>query len=729
MRFRAVWLILLLIASAASALTMGRTRVNYDLTAYLNKDTDTKRGLDLMNGEFEQTSFMSVVLIDADADAAADYAGRIGALEGVLTAAHDPEAGVTRRDGHLYRLIRVTLNADREEEALEAVDGMLAETPHLISGAAQDSRDLQESIMREMPLVMAVSCAIVFGILLAMTRSWMEPVIFFLVIAVSILINMGTNWIFPSISFITFAVTAILQLALAMDYSIMLMNAFDRLRRQGMDARQAMAQALSGAFMPIASSALTTVAGMLALVFMRFTIGFDIGIVLAKGILISMLTVFLFMPGLLTLFAPLLDRTAHKPLPLKGGWMESASSALHGLLPLALILAVILGAGLQSKNVYTYTIRDMGAGAQQVTELFGQSNQIVALFPRDDSDEGVARQRQLAERLQSLTADGAPVVKDVMSMVTTGKAAVTVYQDAAEVAALLGRDEGSVNALARMLGIQFPIRGDALVKQLSDSLGRIAFLVPGDVTEQLKGAQELLQTAENAFNGPHYSRMLLDMELAYSDPHVHEVITGIKAILRELYGEDTAMAGMLLAIDDIATSFSTDMRRVTFITIGLVFLIVLISFKSLVIPVLLVCVIQGAIWINMAFSNWYDGSIFFMCYLICVALQMGATIDYGILLTSHYRELRRDHNKKASAAEAIRLSLPTVLTSGMALIVAGFSVGIVSSVFYISSIGTMLGRGAVVSVALVLFLLPRLLQLLDRWVIFPVFRHPKPDRE
>lgn len=728
-RFRAVWLILLLIASAASALTMGRTRVNYDLTAYLNKDTDTKRGLDLMNGEFEQTSFMSVVLIDADADAAADYAGRIGALEGVLTAAHDPEAGVTRRDGHLYRLIRVTLNADREEEALEAVDGMLAETPHLISGAAQDSRDLQESIMREMPLVMAVSCAIVFGILLAMTRSWMEPVIFFLVIAVSILINMGTNWIFPSISFITFAVTAILQLALAMDYSIMLMNAFDRLRRQGMDARQAMAQALSGAFMPIASSALTTVAGMLALVFMRFTIGFDIGIVLAKGILISMLTVFLFMPGLLTLFAPLLDRTAHKPLPLKGGWMESASSALHGLLPLALILAVILGAGLQSKNVYTYTIRDMGAGAQQVTELFGQSNQIVALFPRDDSDEGVARQRQLAERLQSLTADGASVVKDVMSMVTTGNAAVTVYQDAAEVAALLGRDEGSVNALARMLGIQFPIRGDALVKQLSDSLGRIAFLVPGDVMEQLKGAQELLQTAENAFNGPHYSRMLLDMELAYSDPHVHEVITGIKAILRELYGEDTAMAGMLLAIDDIATSFSTDMRRVTFITIGLVFLIVLISFKSLVIPVLLVCVIQGAIWINMAFSNWYDGSIFFMCYLICVALQMGATIDYGILLTSHYRELRRDHNKKASAAEAIRLSLPTVLTSGMALIVAGFSVGIVSSVFYISSIGTMLGRGAVVSVALVLFLLPQLLQLLDRWVIFPVFRHPKPDRE
>ena len=155
-RFRAVWLFLLLALAMVAALSIGRTRVNYDLTAYLNEDTDTKRGLDLMNGEFEQTSFMSVVLIDADEAAAAEYAGQIGLLDGVLTAAHDPAAGVAERDGHRYRLIRVTLNAGQEEAALEAVDSMLADIPHLISGAAQDSRDLQESILREMPLVMAV---------------------------------------------------------------------------------------------------------------------------------------------------------------------------------------------------------------------------------------------------------------------------------------------------------------------------------------------------------------------------------------------------------------------------------------------------------------------------------------------------------------------------------------------------------------------------------------------
>lgn len=726
-RFRLLWLALLLIASVFAALSIGRTRVNYDLISYLNEDTDTKRGLALMNGEFEPTSFMSVVLTDASEETAAQRAAVIGGLDGVQRADHDPQADTREAEGHIYRRVSVTLSADREEALLDEIEAAVADIPHITSGGAKDNRDLRQSILQEMPLVMAVSCAIVFGILLTMTRSWLEPVIFFLVIAVSILINMGTNWIFSSISFVTFAVTAILQLALAMDYSIMLMNAFDRLRRQGLPAREAVTKALSGAFMPIASSALTTVAGMLALVFMRFTIGFDIGIVLAKGILISMLTVFLFMPGLLTLFAPLLDKTAHRPLPIKGRMASRAADALHGLLPAALVALIAVSAWLQTGNVYTYTIRDISADAQQVTALFGPSNQLVLLFPRDESDEGIARQQEMIERVLAITADGKPAVQSALSMVTTGKAAVTYYHDAAEIAAMLGRSEDSVRQVLSMLKIELPIRGDRLLETLSVSLKRVAFLLPAGTMEQLEQAQVLMQTAQDAFNGPHYSRALLTMDLPFTSPHVHRVIGEIKQIMNDVYGEDTGMAGMLLAIDEIASSFSSDMRRVTFITIGLVFLIVLVSFRSLIIPLLLVCVIQGAIWINMAFSNWYDGSIFFMCYLICVALQMGATIDYGILLTSHYRNLRRNLDKKASAEEAVHLSLPTILTSGMALIVAGFSVGIVSSVFYISSIGTMLGRGAVVSIALILLLLPKLLRLLDRWITPAEFRRPRPE--
>ena len=715
-RFRLPLMGLMLGLALLASTTISRVRVNYDLTSYLSKDTATMQCLLLMNGEFDPTSALSVVLIDESEDAAHACAEDFSLLPGVLTAAHDPESGLRMQDGHSYRLISIIMTEDSAEKVLDAVQARLADTPHLISGGAKDNRDLRASIVQEMPIVMAVSCTIVFFVLLAMTRSYLEPLLFFLVIAASILLNMGTNWVFPSISFITFAVAAILQLALAMDYSIMLMNAFDRLRREGLDVKTAMTQALAGAFMPIASSALTTVAGMLALVFMRFTIGFDIGIVLAKGILLSMVTVFLFMPGMLTLAAPLLDKTAHRPLPLSGKAVARASHALHGALPIVLIVLILAGAALQTLNVYSYTIRDMSADARQVSALFGQSNQIVLLFPRDDSDASLERQRELIARVSAIEADGKPVVQQALSMITTGEAAVTYY-DSAKAAALLGLNQNAVETYFSLLGIETPIRGDALIHRLAAVSQRLSFLLPRDLIDQLLETQALLVRAENTFNGPHFSRALLSLDLPLTSPHTHDVVQQIKGTLAAVYGTEGALAGMPAAMDDIATSFSGDMRRVSLITIALVFLIVLLSFRSLVIPALLVCIIQGAIWINMSFSTWYDGSIFFMCYLICMALQMGATIDYGILLTSHYRTLRVTLGKEAAAAQAVQLSLQTILTSGLALIVAGFTVGIVSSVFYISSIGTMLARGAVVSVLLVLFLLPSLLQWLDRWIV------------
>ena len=714
-RTRALWMALLLGLSVVAALSLSNTRVNYDLTSYLAEDTETKRGINLMNGEFSPISAMSVVLLDVSEEEANAQAGEMAALEGVLTAVHDPKEGFREADGHVYRLINVNMDADRDEAVLDAVEAQLAHIGHLISGGAKDNRNLRDSINREMPTVMAVSCAIVFLILLAMTGSYVEPFIFFAVIAVSILLNMGSNWIFDSISFITFAVTAILQLALAMDYSIMLMNSFDRLLSQGLAPRAAMTQALCDAFMPISSSALTTVAGMLALVFMSFTIGYDIGVVLAKGIVLSMLTVFLLMPGLLTLCAPLLRKTRHKALHISGGGVSRLSSALHGALPLLLIALILVSAVLQRQNVYTYTVRNIGEEAQRIGTLFGQSNQLVLLFPRDDSDQGIEKQEQLIERVSALTANDRPVVQKALSMVTTGKAAMTYY-DAASAARMLGRSEASVQSAFNMLNIATPIRGDELVEKMSNLLHAISFLIPQDAVEQLEQVKDQLNTANTVFNGPHYSRALLSLDISLADPQNHETLEEIRAILRDIYGQDTAMAGTLLALDDIAISFSEDMRRVSLITVIFVFLIVLVSFRSAVIPALLVCVIQGAIWINMCFSNWYDGNIFFMCYLICVGLQMGATIDYGILLTNHYRVQRRSLPPPEAAAQAISLSLQTILTSGLALVVAGFSVGIVSSVYYISSIGTMLGRGALVSVALVLLLLPKLLQWLDRWV-------------
>lgn len=717
-RLRIPLMILMLILAVLCGTTIRSVKVNYDLISYLDDDTAAMRGLAIMNSEFSGVSGMSVALKNGTEEDAQQTASWIAALDGVMLANHDAETGVKEHDGGTYRLIRVIANADNSDAVYDAIEAQLADTPHLISGGPKDNRLLQQNIGREMPIVMLISCIIVLAVLLAMSRSWLEPFIFFLIIAVSILLNMGTNWIFPSISFVTFAVAAILQLALAMDYSIMLINAFERLRAQGLAPREAMTQALADSFMPIASSALTTVAGMLALVFMSFTIGFDIGIVLAKGIVLSMLTVFLLMPGVLVACSPLLDKTAHKPLHISG---KLITRGARGVVPILLIALIVAGTILQFGNTYTYTVRDMDADSQLVSELFGQNNQIVLLFPTDTTDKGYQRQRDMLAEMQAIAFDGAPIVNSVQAMVTTGAQALEYY-DVPKAAQLLGYSEQQVQMVFNQLGVTDNIRADALIERLIPLAKRFSMLVPKAAMEQLNQAETLLNTANSTFNGAHYARALLSLNLAISSPYAHDAVQQIETILYKYYGEDGALSGMLVAMDDIATSFTGDMTRVSLITIGLVFLIVMISFRSLVIPAMLVCLIQGAVYINMAFSGLVDGSVFFMCYLICVALQMGATIDYGILLTSHYRECRNTLPPREAVAQALQMSLQTILTSGLALITAGFAVGKISTVFYISSIGTMLARGAVVSVLLILFLLPQLLIWLDRWMIKKILK-------
>ena len=439
-RLRIPLMILMLILAVLCGTTIRSVKVNYDLISYLDDDTAAMRGLAIMNSEFSGVSGMSVALKNGTEEDAQQTASWIAALDGVMLANHDAETGVKEHDGGTYRLIRVIANADNSDAVYDAIEAQLADTPHLISGGPKDNRLLQQNIGREMPIVMLISCIIVLAVLLAMSRSWLEPFIFFLIIAVSILLNMGTNWIFPSISFVTFAVAAILQLALAMDYSIMLINAFERLRAQGLAPREAMTQALADSFMPIASSALTTVAGMLALVFMSFTIGFDIGVVLAKGIVLSMLTVFLLMPGVLVACSPLLDKTAHKPLHISG---KLITHGARGVVPVLLIVLIVAGTILQFGNTYTYTVRDMDADSQLVSELFGQNNQIVLLFPTDTTDEGYQRQRDMLTEMQAIAFDSKPIVNSVQAMVTTGAQALEYY-DVPKAAQLLGYSEQQV---------------------------------------------------------------------------------------------------------------------------------------------------------------------------------------------------------------------------------------------------------------------------------------------
>ena len=726
-RLRYPLMILVLALAVAAAPNILKTRINYSLTDYLNEKTLTKRGLDIMNREFGSTAGMTVALRGeaGEGETLEKFLAFAQGLPGMMSA----EANGTAFEGNeRYTQVSIIVSEENAEEAYDRTEAYLQDIPHLSSGAVRDSRIIRDSLNDEIPLVMAVASLIMLAVLLLMSRSFLEPLIFMTVIAVSIVLNMGTNFIFPSISFITFAVAAILQLALSMDYSIMLINAYDARLDQGLPPAEAMKKALAASFMPVASSALTTVAGMISLVFMSFTIGYDIGIVLAKGIVLSMLAVFLMMPGLLVLLTPALKKTRHRQLRIRAEALVMLPGKTRTVISVLLLVLIAAGAVIQTGNVYTYTVRDMDSDSARIAGMFGRSNQTVLLVPACREDGDYEHLKQTLEKIGQVKNDGKPVVHSVYAMPVTGEMALRYY-DGESVAELLGVSRESGAAVLKLLGAEPPFRGDQLIEKALNAGSFVSFFLPQSVRDRLTEADHLLTLARETFDGENWSRAILEMDISYTYPGAPEALHEIQRLMASSYGDKWAMAGGLTATDDIATSFSGDVQKVSLITILAVFLIVMISFRSFWVPLILVCVIQGAIWVNMAFSGLVDGSVFFMCYLICMALQMGATIDYGILMTSHYRECRESLSPLEAAGEAMKRSMQTIFTSGLALITAGFAVGLISSVFYISEIGKMLGRGAIVSVLLVLFLLPQLLIWLDRRVVSGRFSAGNAKRE
>ncbi len=751
-KFRWLIVVFFVLATAVCITTVDNVTINYDFTKYLSEDTITSKSLKMMKNEFGYTEQLTVMLISPKDGEARALCESLDSRDGVLKASYDPDTDRKVVDGIAHERVSCVLDC---EDSLSFTENLQKELEartdfceFVLSGAGAQTLEIQDNIAAEVPIALLIAVLVVIAVLFLTSHSYIEPLIFLIVLAVSIVVNMGTNFVFPSISFVTFAVTAILQLALAMDYSIMLLHNFIDLRDTGLDDRSALVKALARSFMPIASSSLTTVAGMCALMFMSFTIGFDIGIVLAKGIIISMLTVFTFMPAMILVFAKTLRRTMHKPLPLGGKYIGRMAVKMKRALPIALILIIIASAYAQSKNEYSFSDAGTDMKSKLVSDVFGESNQLVLLIPKGETDADYDLQRKLVSRLTDIRIGGKQAVTQVMSMVTTGEMALT-YLSPADLQNMLEEQnmltDENINAMLEalpniggnsginlggefakimltsmvksgtfgdyifsMLGLEGSVRADKLIEAASEKIP------DNPLTEELVNTLEL---ARSMFMGESLSRMILIMDIPLMGTEANKPLEEIMAILNELYpNEQTGIAGLSMSSYDISSAFGTDILRVSIITIIAILLIIAISFRSLSIPVILVSVIQGAIWITMAVSVIKGERIFFMCYLICVAIQMGATIDYGILLAGNYKRLRTTLNRNEAIERAVELSLPTIFTSGIILIVAGFAVGNVCTVYYIYSIGRMLARGAAISVFLVLVLLPALLLVADRLI-------------
>lgn len=708
-----IWLMIALLLIAGWCVTMiGRTNINYDLTRYLSEKTMTRRALTVMEEEFGSAEQLRLMFSDLPEEKLSSVLDELNSREEIRIAVHDPATDVQEADGKTRTLVTATL---RECDASALTEELRALFPdageYFVGGAAAEMLDIQHSVALEIPEVMGIAVAIVLLVLLLTSHAWLEPAVILATLAVSILINMGTNFIFPDVSFISYAVSAILQLALSIDYAIMLLHTYNACRDDGLGAKEAVTEALAQCFMRIASSAMTTVAGLLSLLFMSCTIGFDIGLVLSKGILISMLGVFLFMPALILIMEKPLRATRHKPVPFGGQHLAAGIRKARKPLAALLVLAVVAGAALTGMNTYTFAAQASTevTDTTRISRVFGSSSPLVILFPGGEEDADYDLQRDLVARLREIRREnGEAAVRDITAMVTDGAEALKYYT-VPETAALAGIQEDLVGLFFQMQGFGDSVRADHLLESAGP-------LLAGN--ETVESLQKQLAAAKDAFEGPAYSRIVMEPAFRTSDRDFSACMEKILSAAESVYGDRFYVTGTPMSTYDIGNAFRSDLLLVNIITFLAILLIVTVSFRSLRLPLLLVFVIEGAIWITMGISCLLGQPIFFISYLICLSIQMGATIDYGIMLCDQYRNLRREGLSAGDAlSAALRRSLPTILTSGIILVTAGFIVGKRCSVYYISSIGSLLARGASVSVILVLTLLPALLLIFDRFVI------------
>ncbi len=660
---------------AVSLILLPKVSANYDIASYLPPDMETRQALTVIEKEWGMNSFVNVMVKDVSASEAQSLSERLKALPNVSLVSFDANDKNSYKDN--CALIKLTVEggdfSNTAQKAVQEVESLLAKEGYqsYTSGSAVDGTRMQNGIGGEMTLIMIISVLVVVAILLATSRSWFEPVIFLLVVGVAILINLGTNYFLGEISYITKSVAAILQLALAMDYSIVLLHNFDSFAEKGEPVKNAAAKAVAVSVKPIISSSLTTVAGLVALMFMSFGIGLDIGLVMSKGIIISMLTVFFLMPGLIVLLNKPLLKLRHRPLPLGGDKLATGVVKARYVLPVLLIALIATGAVLQSFNTYSFTESQPSEEREQIEAVFAPDSNMIVIIPKAETEADYAKQDAFAEKLSSLK----------MGEQIPFKSAQT-YNSAVE--------KATQSVLETLPPFWRPVMEEQVRAEVKAQVG------------------ELL-------NGEEHSRMILSFDMPEASDAAFAYIDEMKAELNALYGEgNTFIAGGVMSNYDISKSFGDDLLVTNLITVFSILLIIGLTFRSFSLPVVLVLIIQGAVYAAMSVSFLMSKPIFFMSYLIASAILMGATIDYAILITEHYTKMRKTAGKLESLKAALSSSMPTVLTSGLILTIAGFIVGGISSSAAISTIGMLLGRGALAAIVLVLVLLPELLYLLDK---------------
>ena len=655
-------LVFFVVLAVAGAILQSFVKVNYDMKDYLPEDSKSTVSLEKMSDEFDGGIPNARVMVrDVTVPEALEYKEKLKECEGVMEVMwlddavniyqplemSDHEVIETYYKDNIA-LFTLTIDENQRIEAVDAIREVIGDE-NSMSGDAVSTAIATTSTVREIRVAVIFAILIVLLVLILTTSSWIEPLIVLGGLGIAIMINSGSNLIFGEISFVTNAAGSILQLAVSLDYSIFLLHRYGECLLEYPDKKEAMVQALCKSTSSILSSGLTTVIGFLALLFMRFGIGPDLGMALAKGVAISLMTVFIFMSVLILKIYPLIAKTHHRRLLPE--FQRLGRFVRRIMIPMVCVFLVVMVPSFLASNQNSFYYgssqifgkeTQLGKDTAAIQEIFGKSDTYAILVPKGNP----VAERKLTDDLNEL-----PEVKSIISYMNT---------------------------------------------------------VGAEIPEEYLDEEILSQLVSE-----NYDRLVVSVETDYEGEETFELIEEIRNILDEYYSDEYYLAGEGISTYDLMDTITADTVKVNLIAIGAVFLVLLLSMKSVTLPVILVLTIETAIWVNMAIPYFWGSTIFYIAYLIISSIQLGATVDYAILLTDRYMEFRQSMHKKEAVTKVIPAVIVSLLTSGTTLAAVGFLLAKFSSHGILSQLGRYLGRGSLLSLVSVIFILPGLLYLFD----------------
>ncbi len=718
-------MILFVFAIIYSVLSVSKVQVNQDITSYLDPECETRIGLDIMSEEFLAYGMARVMVGNVTVEEAEELVEIIEDVPGVKSVTFTNDADHYKDS---YALFEVTVDGEDEDEisinAIKQIKADLSEYDVYVSTTIGTVAESSEMLEREMGIILVLAVVVIVVVLLISTKAYMQIPVLLLTFGVAAILNMGTNYWFGEISFVTNSIAVVLQLALAIDYAIILCDRYME-EHEILDSETAVKVALSKAIPEIGASSLTTVSGMVALMLMQFRLGYDMGIVLVKAILLSLISVFFFMPSLLIMFAKGIDKTHHKSLVPKITFVGKFATKTKYIIPPIFVVVVVLAFFGSNNCHYVFDTNSVVGGkksdskisAEKVEEVFGKSNQLVVMVPSGDYEKE-ARVLERIENLDYVSSALGLANQEIMDGYT-----LTDKITPRELSEMMDLDVEIVELLYSayaydheeygpvVTGIdeyEIPIIDMFLFIYEEYQQGYVT--LNADMDEMLTTLYDTLHDAQMQLQGENYVRFVVNMDLPTEGQETYDAMEEIRGIAEQYYGEGTVvLAGNSTSAHDLEVSFATDNIIISVVTALFVMIILFFTFQSAGLPVLLVLTIQGSIWINFTIPAVMDDTVYFIGYLIVSAIQMGATIDYAIVISSRYMELKKEMPLNEAITETLNQAFPTIFTSGTIMSCAGLLLGNISTDVTVSGMGTILGRGTLISMFLVLFVLPQIL--------------------